>query len=271
VEQFSQATSSSYLQQACFLWEIANQQTLNAPPAKGATKPLFDPNLFLTGPSSKYTRWRVDFNGIGSIQYSPTVRLTPEIKALLAEDILGQAREFIQSMDPDMVERAVRWAYLSETEGSYAIEREAPTGNRTEAFAKLLARAHEEILLTEEYLVELQNLTVQSAMDQAVEYRNQQNWLRRDSSITYVPPAPEHLLPVMEGLLTLANQKTTASIHWFWDRWSALDLYSPTPSWTETVAYRVSCSTKLPAAMPIYPTVWYSPSLQRWHAMKATT
>ncbi|UUE95330.1 hypothetical protein [Comamonas thiooxydans] len=50
VEQFSQATSSSYLQQACFLWEIANQQTLNAPPAKGATKPLFDPNLFLTGP-----------------------------------------------------------------------------------------------------------------------------------------------------------------------------------------------------------------------------
>lgn len=207
VEQFSQATSSSYLQQACFLWEIANQQTLNAPPAKGATKPLFDPNLFLTGPSSKYTRWRVDFNGIGSIQYSPTVRLTPEIKALLAEDILGQAREFIQSMDPDMVERAVRWAYLSETEGSYAIERKAPTGNRTEAFAKLLARAHEEILLTEEYLVELQNLTVQSAMDQAVEYRNQQNWLRRDSSITYVPPAPEHLLPVMEGLLTLANQK----------------------------------------------------------------
>lgn len=207
VAQFSAAPSSSYLQQACFLWEIANKQTLNAPTAKGATKPLFDPNLFLTGPSTKYTRWRVDFNGIGTPQYSPTVRLTPEIKALLNEDILGQAREFIKSMDPDMVERAVRWAYLSETEGSYAIEREAPTGNRAEAFTKLLARAHEEVQLTEEYLVELQNLTVQSAMDQAVQYRHQQNWLRRDNSVTYVPPAPEHLLSVMHGLLALANQK----------------------------------------------------------------
>lgn len=207
VTQFTQATSSSYLQQACFLWEIANKQTLEAPPAKGATKPLFDPDLFLTGPSTKYTRWRVDFNGIGNLQYCPAVRRTPEITTLLTEDILGQAREFIQSMDADMVERAVRWAYLSETEGSYAIERESPSANRTEAFAKLLARAHEDDELTEEYLVELQNLTVQSAIDQAVEYRNQQNWLRRDNSVTYVPPTPEHLLPVMESLLNVANQK----------------------------------------------------------------
>ena len=127
--------------------------------------PLFDPATFLTGPSQKFTRWRVDFNGLGSPQYSPSVRLTPEIKALLKEDILGQAREFIRSIDPEMVQRAVCWAYLSETEGSYAIEREAPTGNRTEAFARLLARAHEEEQLTEDYLAALQNLTVQSAID----------------------------------------------------------------------------------------------------------
>lgn len=209
VQLFAQSPGSRYLQQACFLWELANQRTLDAPEAKGATRPLFDPDRFLTGPSRKYTRWRVDFNGIGSPDYCPAVRLTPEIKALLAEDILGQARTFIESMAPDMVQRAVRWAYLSETEGSFAIEREAPTGNRTEAFSRLLSRAHEEVELTEDYLVELQNLTVQSAMDQAVQYRTQQNWLRRDMSVTYVPPAPAHLLSVMQGLLALANQKET--------------------------------------------------------------
>lgn len=207
VAQFAAAPSSRFLQQACFLWEIANHQSLDAPLAKGPTLPLFDPATFLTGPSQKFTRWRVDFNGLGSPQYSPAVRLTPEIKALLDEDILGQAREFIQSIDPEMVQRTVRWAYLSETEGSYAIEREAPTSSRTEAFARLLARAHEEERLTEDYLVELQNLTVQSAIDQAVQYRTQQNWLRRDSSVTYVPPAPAHLLAVMEGLLALANRR----------------------------------------------------------------
>ena len=206
VAQFSAAPSSRYLQQACFLWEIAHQQTLDAPPAKGATTALFDPARFLTGPSQKCTRWRVDFNGIGSPRYSPMVRLTPQIKALLDEDILGQARDFIQSMSPDMVQRAVRWAYLSETEGSYAIEREAPTASRAEAFARLLSRAHEQIVLTEDYLVELQNLVVQSVFDQAVQYRVQQNWLRRDTSVTYVPPAPAHLLSVMDGLLALANQ-----------------------------------------------------------------
>lgn len=209
VQQFSQAPGSRYLQQACFLWELANRQALDAPEAKGATRPLFDPDYFLTGPSRKFTRWRVDFNGLGSPYYSPSVRLTPEIKTLLAEDILGQARAFIHAMDPGMVQRAVRWAYLSETEGSFAIEREAPTGNRTEAFARLLARAHEEVELTEDYLVELQNLTVQSAIDHAVQYRMQQNWLRRDMSVTYVPPAPEHLVTIMDGLLELANQRET--------------------------------------------------------------
>ena len=208
VAQFSAAPSSRFLQQACFLWEIANEQALEAPLAKGPTQPLFNPALFLNGPSNKHTRWRVDFNGLGSPAYCPTVRRTPAIEALLDEDILGQTRNFIESIDPQMVQRAVRWAYLSETESSYAIEREAPVGNKAEAFARLLARAHEEEALSEDYLVELQNLTVRSSIDQAVQYRNEQNWLRRDSSVTYVPPSPKQLPAVMDGLLAMANRKS---------------------------------------------------------------
>ena len=207
VQQFTQASGSRYLQQACFLWELAHGQTLQAPEAKGATRPLFDPALFLTGPSRKVTRWRVDFNGLGTPAYCPSVRRTPQIDALLAEDILAQANDFVQSIEPGLVQRAIQWAYLSETESSFAIERESPSGNRMEAFARLLAKAHEDEALTEDYLVALQNLTVQSAMDKAVQYRTEQNWLRRDVSVTYVPPAPEHLVPLMEGLTQLANQK----------------------------------------------------------------
>lgn len=35
VQQFTQASGSRYLQQACFLWELAHGQTLQAPEAKG--------------------------------------------------------------------------------------------------------------------------------------------------------------------------------------------------------------------------------------------
>lgn len=40
---------------------------------------LFDSALFLTGPSHKVTRWRVDFYGLGTLTYCPSVRRTPEI------------------------------------------------------------------------------------------------------------------------------------------------------------------------------------------------
>jgi len=40
------------------------------------------------------------------------------------------------------------WAYLSETDSSFAIEREAPNQNKTETFVALLQQAHEKLPLS---------------------------------------------------------------------------------------------------------------------------
>lgn len=213
-QAFQNSPSSAYLRQICYLWELANKVSLEGlPAATGPYTPLFDPEKFITGPSNRDARWRVDFNGLGSTGFCPTVRRTPEIQALLGKNILGSASEFIASLDKSVLDRAVRWAYLSETQGSYAIENETPTSSKAEAFAALLSRAHAPERITEDYLVALQNLTVSNPLDKAVQFRPGQNWLRNALpgalGVTYLPPPPDLMMSLMDQVMDLANSTNT--------------------------------------------------------------
>lgn len=207
---FQSSPSSAYMRQICFLWELAHGKALqDLPAATGPYTPLFNPQEFVTGPTRRNTRWRVDFNGLGSTVYCPTVRRTTEIAALLERNILGSASAFIGGLAPSVLDRAVRWAYLSETQGSYAIENETPTSSKAEAFTALLARAHAPQQMTEDYLVALQNLTVSNPLDQAVQFRTGQNWLRNALpgalGVTYLPPPPDLMVALMDQIMALAN------------------------------------------------------------------
>ena len=102
---FQNSPSSAYVRQICYLWELANGDCLEGlPAATGPYTPLFDPEKFITGPSYRDARWRVDFNGLGSTAFCPTVRRTPEIQALLGKDILGSASEFIAGLDKSVLD-----------------------------------------------------------------------------------------------------------------------------------------------------------------------
>ncbi len=150
-----------------------------------------------------------NFNGLGSLAYCPTVRRTPAIEAGMASDILGRADAFLGSLGSTMLDRALAWAYLHETEDSYAIEHETPSEEKARAFVQLLHQAHEGRLLTEDYLAELQSSTVTNPLDQASQFRNEQNWLRGPgrgaSGVTYVPPWPELVEPLMQAWMAFAN------------------------------------------------------------------
>jgi Fic/DOC family len=215
VGQFFQGSpTGSYAKQIAYLWEIANEKTLpDLPAAMGPYVSLFDPKDFVTGDSQKNARWRVDFNGIGSPRYCPSVRRTPKLLSYLEKDILHEAREFISGLDQITLDRAVRWAYLSETEGSYAIERELPNPSKSEAFSSLLAKAHIPEKITEKYLIQLQNLAINNPLDKAVQFRNEKNWLRNESKgalgVTYVPPDPDLMYDLMGDVMALANSNTT--------------------------------------------------------------
>ena len=210
IDAIKASPSGVYVRVACFLWEHFNAQVLeDLPTIAGPTVNLFDPSKYLTGPASRNARWRVNFNGLGTLQFCVAVERTPVIEALLALDIMGSAEKFLSQLGSAAADRAMSWAYLHETESSFAIERAKPSANKAEAFVDLLKQAHQARPLDEDYLVELQNAAMTNPLDKAVAYRHQQNWLRGPlrgaAGITYVPPPPERVPSLMNGLLDFAN------------------------------------------------------------------
>jgi hypothetical protein len=178
-----QATPNSiYGRKLGHLWEAWHQQRLpglGEPGVAAAYAPLFEPAQYFVGPAQRDARWRIEFNGLGDLHFCPVVRKTPALMALIDKDILGQAQAFAEAVGEAMLERALNWAYLSETEGSFAIEGEAPTADKAQLFAALLRRAHEQRLLTEEWLVELQNAVISNPFDKALPTCHRSlSWLR---------------------------------------------------------------------------------------------
>lgn len=198
------------IRKACYLWETYTGNSLDGiPPIGGQVAELFDASKYITGPGSRNAKWRVSFNGLGSPAYCPLVERTPAITAMLEAGILDRANEFIGSLSDEMMDRALAWAYLSETESSFAIERETPSESKAQSFAKLLRQAHDPQPLSELYLASLQSSVVSSAVDQAASFRREQNWLRGPlrgaAGVTYVPPPPEQVNALMAGLVEFAN------------------------------------------------------------------
>ncbi len=206
--------NSVYGRKLGHLWERWHGQPLPGLTEVGVSAryaPLFNPELYFVGPAQRDARWRIEFNGLGELDFCPAVRKTPALMARVQKDNLGQAKAFAQEVGPALLERAMTWAYLSETEGSFAIEGETPSHDKAALFAGLLRRAHERRPLTEELLVELQNAAISNPFDKALQFRTEQNRLQRDvpgaAGVSYVPPAPELAVDLMQGLMRLANQR----------------------------------------------------------------
>lgn len=208
--EIDRTPNGQYIRIACCLWENFTGQHLGGRPEIGVGYvDLFDPARYITGPARRDSRWRVNFNGLGSALYCVTVERTPAIEAALASDILGRTKAFVDSLGPAMMDRALAWAYLHETEKSYAIEHETPSEDKAKAFIRLLRQAHEGRALTEDYLAELQSSTVSNPLDKAVQFRTEQNWLRGPgrgaSGVTYVPPPPGLAAALMDEWMAFAN------------------------------------------------------------------
>lgn len=208
--EFGASPTGGYIRIACYLWEqFTGKQLLESPAVGGPTAYLFDPDLYITGPAQRNARWRVAFNGLGSINYCATVARTAYLQQEIESDILGRVKTFIGSLGEGVMDRALAWAYLHETSDSFAIEREAPSEGKARAFITLLHQAHERRPLTEAYLVELQNSVLTNPLDKAVIFRHEQNRLhgpaRGAAGVTYLPPPPEMVNELMAELMAFAT------------------------------------------------------------------
>ena len=139
LRELEKAPNGLFIRKVCYLWEGSTRQRLDYnKPINSRVSPLFDPQCYVTGPSTRNSRWRIDFNGLGSLAYCATVERTPEIEALLSFDILDRAKSFMATLPPEMMDRAIQWAYLHETRDSFAIEKEQPSEEKSRRFVQLL-------------------------------------------------------------------------------------------------------------------------------------
>lgn len=207
---FAEAPTGQYIRMLCSAWEhFTGRQVVPQPVITTGYVDLFDANRYFTARAERDPRWRVNFNGLGNWNYCATVERTPAIEHAVGADVLGAARTFLAGLGKELLDRTLNWAYLHETQDSYAIEQEAPSEDKSRTFIRLLQQAHEPRALDEDYLVELQALIVSNPLNQAVQYRTEQNWLadggRGALGVTYVPPRPDDLPALMDSWVTFAN------------------------------------------------------------------
>ena len=212
LDSLGRQPQGGYLRRAAYFWEKANQQALPLPQAStgGNYQEIFDPALYYTGPVwERSKKYRLVFNGIGPYEYCPVVRRDAQLEQAGAE-VLRQLHAWAaDTNNTAMLERVLDWAYLSETRDSCAIENEVPSPDKEQAFLQAMTRLRDKTPLSEDYLVSLQNTVVSSPLRAEVQFRTGQNWLQRGGrgalGIRYVPPAPDHLMPLMDGFMRMAN------------------------------------------------------------------
>lgn len=203
----------SYLRRAAFVWEKATGQTLPYPQATGGNYlDFFDGEEYYTGQIwEKDPKFRVNFNGIGPYDFCPIVRRDHDLERQGAA-VLAQLNAWATNPgNAEIFDRVMSWAYLSETRDSYAIENEAPSPDKEKAFLQAMKHLQDKTPLSEEYLVQLQNAVISTAIKSEFQFRDRQNWLQRGGhgalAIRYLPPPPEAMRQLMDGYIRMANAR----------------------------------------------------------------
>lgn len=203
--------TSQFLRQLGYFWEHTTQSALPVSDLdRGRYMDVFDVGRYYTGRLwEKNRRWRLNFNGLGPIDYCPVVRRDTTLEAR-THAVLAALTSWVQH-EPDLpqLNRVLNWAYLAETQSSFQIEREVAQPAKAEGFVQALQAMREQQPLTETYLTELQQTVVTSPLNQEFHFRTEQNWLQRAGrgalAVRYVPPPVADLRSLMGGFMAMVN------------------------------------------------------------------
>lgn len=202
--------TSKRLRQLWFLHEWLTGDRLALPDVPTVKyEPLADPARYFTLPGQRSPRHAILNNLLGTPAWSPIVRKTPDLLAFIAMQLGARAREIRDAYDPALLLRAIRYLYTKETKTSFAIENAEIRGQREERFVTILQHVRDFRGFDREMLIELQNLIVDRHFNEA-DYRSAQNFIgetiRGTERVSYIPPRPEDVAPMMAGLEALVRQ-----------------------------------------------------------------
>lgn len=170
--------------------------------------PVLDEKRYFTAPAKRNKRFAILHNLPGTPAFSPLVRRTPSLEAWIKKDLGAKIAKELAGLEPELLQRAVNYLYLSETQSSFAIEKEIPDTQKAERFRRLLEHAGQDLPLEEQTFVEWQNIVIPRHRAE-FSYRKKQNWLSRSGravrTAEYIPPSPIDVDSMMEGVVSVGE------------------------------------------------------------------
>lgn len=121
---------------------------------------VLDSKRYFTTPGSVSGRHRVRDNLLGTRDFCPIIRRTPELEKFVGSKWDEQARQCVGRINPAIVARAASFMLLADSQASYQIEGERPPRNRLERWMRVVSQAGNRPIDIEE-LVRLQAIVVE--------------------------------------------------------------------------------------------------------------
>ncbi|MDH3326133.1 MAG: Fic family protein [Gammaproteobacteria bacterium] len=156
-------------------------------------------------------RTRVINNAIGTSEFCPTIRKTPDICKLEKVDVYKTAYEQMQNLgkglSADVIGRSINYLYTKETKSSTEIEKETLSNNKMARFLNAIKNAGL-FELSKEKIVDIQKQIVEETK-RTDDYREKEIYvgttIRRlggvDEDVHYIGPLAKHVPSMMQGLL----------------------------------------------------------------------
>jgi hypothetical protein len=197
-------------------WLTGKSLDIHGVSPKAAYVPVLDESRqfgLATAASTRDSKYRVLDNLPGNRNFCPLVTKTQYLTGMVGKSLKQRTLDTLAKYDSDLLRRAAAFLYLKETHSSFEVERETPSPDKARRFADLLRAAEIGKPLSEDRFLELQNAVVDPRFREA-SYRTGQNWIGDDlgyrKRVEFVPPRPEDVPTLMEGLVEFSERLRTA-------------------------------------------------------------
>lgn len=206
--------TSIYNRVIWYLYEWLTGEQLDVEDVKsGNYIQLLDDRFYYTikvGDRDKRTR--VINNAIGTREFCPTIRKTPEVREIEKIDVYATAYAEMQhigaDLKADVIGRSINYLYTKESKSSTEIEKETPTKQKMKRFLNTIKNAGL-FELTKQKLLDIQNQIVEEDK-RSDDYRKDEIYVGTtiqrlggmDEDVHYIAPLAKHVPSMMDGLFS---------------------------------------------------------------------
>ncbi len=204
---------STYNRVIWYLYEWLTGETLKIESlSSGNYIKLFDEKYYYTlKAGDRDKRTRVINNAIGTKEFCPVIRKTPDICKLEKVDVYETAYEQMQELGKDLpadvIGRSINYLYTKESKSSTEIEKESPSNKKMARFLNAIKNAGL-FELSKEKIIDIQKQIVEETKG-TNDYREEEIYVGTtiqrlggvDEDVHYIGPLAKHVPSMMQGLL----------------------------------------------------------------------